>query len=158
MYRNSIFKANKAAVLAKIARYTRARAAARHFGVHNKNCQRWLKEELDKKKPRDMPSCGHRKGQGRKVFYPKEIEEELVKWILEKREQSHIAVSTRMIRLKAMSLVKLTLPNFKASECWVRKFLVRNDLVLRVRTSIAQTLPSDIEHKVSQFYQNVTFI
>ena len=91
---------------------------------------RWLKEELDKKKPRDMPSRSHRNEQGRKVSYPKEIEEELVKWILEKCEHSHIAVSTRMIRLKAMSLVKPTLPNFKASEGWIRKFLVRNNLVL----------------------------
>lgn len=105
-----------------------------------------------------MPLRGHRKGQGRKVSYLKEIEEELVKWILEKRDQSHIAVSTRMIRLKALSLVKPTLPDFKASEGWVRKFLVRNDLVLRARTSMAQTLPSDLEHKISQFNQNVTFI
>ena len=127
--------------MARYTRYHGARAAARHFRVHHKNYQRWLKEEVDKKKPRDMPSHGHRKGQGRKVSYPKEIEEELVKWILEKHEQSHVAVSTRMIRLKAMSLVKPTLPNFKASEGWVRKFLVRNDLVLQARTSIAQTLP-----------------
>ena len=106
MYRNSIFTKTirqlySHAQKAKIARYTRyhgARAAVRHFGVHHKNCQRWLKEELDKKKPRDMPSRGHRKGQGRKVSCPKQIEEKLVKWILEKREQSHIAVSTRMIR------------------------------------------------------------
>ena len=36
---------------AKIAQYARgARAAGRHFGIHHKNCQRWLKEELDKMK------------------------------------------------------------------------------------------------------------
>ena len=126
--------------------------------MHHKNCQRWLKEGQDKKKPKDVPSRGHRKGQGRKVSYPQEIEEQLVKWILEKREECHIPVSTMMIRLKASSLVKPIMPDFKASEGWVRKFLARNNLVLRARTSIAQTLPSDLEEKVARFHQNVTYI
>ena len=32
------------------------------------------------------------KGQGRKISYPQHLEEELVKWILEKLEQSYIPV------------------------------------------------------------------
>ena len=82
----------------------------------------------------------------------------VVKWILEKHEECQIPVSTMMIRLKASSLVKPIMPDFKASEGWVRKFLARNNLVLRARTSIAQTLPSDLEEKVARFHQNVTYI
>ena len=54
-------------------------------------------------------------------------------------------------------IVKLTLPNFKTSGCWVKKFLAKNNLVLQAKTSIAVTLPSDFEYKVAQFCQNITY-
>ena len=78
----------------------------------------------------------NRKGQGRKISYPQDLEDKLVAWILEKREAEFVAVSTQMIRLKALSLIKDTNPKFKASDGWVRKFMKRNDLVLQVRTHI----------------------
>ena len=76
-------------------------------------------------------------------------------WILEKREEKCVAVSTQLIRLKAFSLIKDTHPNFKASDGWVRKFMKRNDLVLRVRTHISQNLPKDLEEKIKYFRAEV---
>lgn len=140
------------------ARHYGIRAAGRHFGVHHRNIQRWIKNDVDM-----VPmKCGkfkrkNRKGQGRKISYPQHLEEELVKWVLEKREESFVPVSTRMIRLKALSLIKDVTPGFKASECWVRKFLKRNNLVLRAGTSIAQSLPADLERKLSQFRQSIHY-
>ena len=92
------------------------------------------------------------------MSYPKELEDQLVKWILEKREQSHIPVSREMIRLKGLSLIKPSLPNFKASLGWLDRFLARHNLVLRARTSIAQTLPCDLEEKIAQFHQSVRYV
>ena len=63
-----------------------------------------------------------------------------------------------MIRLKPLSLIKNTHPNFKASDGWVRKFMKRNSLVLRVRTHINQNLPKDIEEKIEKFREEVTKI
>ena len=63
-----------------------------------------------------------------------------------------------MIRLKALSLIKPSLPNFKASDGWLRKFLSRNNLVLRAKTSMAQMLPCDLEEKIDHFRQNVRYI
>lgn len=56
----------------------------------------------------------NRKGQGRKISYPQDFEDKLLAWILEKRETDFVAVSTQMICLKALSLIKDTNPNFKA--------------------------------------------
>ena len=92
------------------------------------------------------------------MSYPKELEDQLVKWILEKREQSYISVSREMIRLKGLSLIKPSLPGFKASQGWLRRFLARHNLVLRARTSIAQTLPCDLEEKIVQFCQSVRYV
>ena len=63
-----------------------------------------------------------------------------------------------MIRLKVLSLIKPVLPGFKASDGWLSKFLARNNLVLRAKTSIAQTLPCDLENKVQPFRQRVNYI
>ena len=102
---------------AKITQYTRhhgARAAGKHFGIHHKNCQRWLKEELDKTKNPSKHCRKFKKGQGRKLSYSHELEEQLVKWILEKREKSNVAVSTEMIRLKvAISNLLFLRPLFR---------------------------------------------
>lgn len=127
-----------------------------HFGVHHRNVQRWIKCDVDMvPMKRGKLKRNNRKGQGRKISYPQHLEEELVKWVLEKREQSFVPVSTRMIQLKALSLIKDVTPGFKASGCWVSKFLKRNDLVLRAGTSMAQTLPADLERKLAQFHQTI---
>ena len=99
-----------------------------------------------------------KKGQGRKLSYSYELEEQLVKWILEKREESNVAVSTEMIQLTGLSLIKPSAPDFKASDGWLRKFLSRNNLVLRAKTSMAQILPCDLEDKIAQFRQNVQYV
>jgi hypothetical protein len=60
-----------------------------------------------------------------------ELEEELVLWILEKCEEKFVAVSTQLIRLKALSLIKDTNPNFKASDGWLRELtLIAHKLLL----------------------------
>lgn len=106
----------------KVAYYARHHGihkASRHFGVHHKNVQRWVKNQVSSiKNPRKRVN---RQGQGRKISYPQDLEDKLVAWILEKREADFVAVSTRMIRLKALSLIKDTNPNFKASDGWVCK-------------------------------------
>ena len=65
--------------------------------------------------------CKFKKGQGRKLSYSCELEEQLFKWILEKQEESNVAVSTEMILLKGLSLIKPCAPEFRVSDGWLRK-------------------------------------
>ena len=83
------------------------------------------------------------------------MEEKLLAWNLEKRDELFVAVSTQLIRLKALSLIKDTNPDFKASEGWLQKFMWRNNLVLRARTHISQCLPKDLEEKIRLFQVEV---
>ena len=132
------------------ARHHGIRAASRRYGVHHKNVQRWTKVEISKIK---TPSKRvNQKGQGRKISYPQEIEDKLLAWVMEKREVNCVAVSTQLIRMKARSLIK---DYNQASEGWVRKFLSRNNLVLRMRTHISQNLPKDLEDKIKEFHEAV---
>ena len=140
--------------VAEYARHHGVRAAERHFSVHHTNVLRWMKTHLDKvpMKPGKRKQRKNAKGQGRKVSYPPEI---VIEWILTNRETSYIPVSYGMIRLKALSLIRPVLPVFKASEGWCRKFLCRTNLVYRAAISMAQTLPADLERKISEFRQQV---
>ena len=89
------------------------RAASRHFRVHNKNVSQWIKNRVAKiKNPHQRK---FKKGQGRKISYPQEIEDKLLAWLLEKRE---------VIRFKAMSLIKPINSNFKASGKLLPPFVI----------------------------------
>ena len=79
----------------------------------------------------------------------------MLQWVLEKREAENIPVSIQALKLKALSLIMPVLPNFKASDGWARGFLKRNNLVLRAKTSIAQSLPGDLENKIYEFRRKV---
>ena len=142
--------------VADYARFHGVRKAAKEFNVSHSNVIRWKKEEVSRIKNPGKRS--HRRGQGRKISYPKDLEDKLVAWILEKRETDCVAISTQVIRCKALSLIRSVRPNFKASDGWVRKFMKRNDLVLRAKTHISQTLPKDLEHKIAAFRREVASI
>ena len=149
----TMYSAGQKAKVSYYARHHDPRAATRHFSVHHKNVERWMKASVDEMK--NPKKRKNKKGQGRKISYPQEIDEKLMAWVMEKREETHISVSTQVLRLKALSLIKPVLPSFKASDGWLRKFLRRHNLVLRARTSIAQLLPADLEAKLVVFRQNL---
>ena len=107
-------------MVAYYARQNGIRKAETHYGIHHRNVQRWVKDQVTAlKNPRTR---ANKKGHGQKISYPEELEDHLVSWILQKWEEQFIAVSTQLIRLKALSLIKDINPNFKASDGWVRKF------------------------------------
>ena len=130
--------------MAEYARFHGVRKAAKKFSVGHSNVVRWRREEVGKIKNPGKRS--HRRGQGRKLTYPKELEDKLVAWILEKRETDCVPISTQAIRCKALSLIK---PMDGYGN------LRRNNLVLRARTHISQTLPKDLKDKISAFRQQV---
>ena len=82
------------------------------------------------------------------------MDEKILKWLLCMREK-HLAVSTQMLREKAVALVKPHHSAFKGSEGWLRKFMHRHSLVLRARTEVSRKLPSDLEAKIKDFYTSV---
>lgn len=70
----------------------------RQFSVPRKNVQRWMAEHcevgFDTAKIRQVRgNRKHGKGQGRKLSYPKEVDEKILEWLL-CVHQMHLAVST----------------------------------------------------------------
>ena len=58
-------------------RHHGVRKTARKFGTHHKNIERWLAEEMDTIKQPGKRKRKFKKGQGRKLSYPVEIDEQL---------------------------------------------------------------------------------
>ena len=107
----------------------------------------WRKDEkeLEKLNPRK------RARRGGKPKWP-HLEDSLAKWILAQRE-SNRAVSTVAIKSKARLLAhERKIDGFiGGSYNWVYKFMRRNNLSVRARTTVGQRLPEDWEQKVDDF-------
>ena len=124
-------------------------AAAREFKVDSKRIREWCrqKEQLLALKKRKKAKRRRLDGAGRKPRDP-EMEEELFQWIVERRSR-HLRVSRRMIRLQARTLSPDD--EFKASRGWLQRFMKRHDLSLRRKTTVSQSVPSDVIPKLVSF-------
>ena len=64
-------------------------------------------------------------------------------------------VGTELLKAKALKLIKPHNPQFKASNGWIQKFRIRHGLSFRVRTSVSQKLPAQLERKIESFLTQV---
>ena len=84
------------------------------------------------------------------------LERTLKEWIVRQREKS-CAVTTVMIRLKAKELANQTnVADFVGGPSWCSRFMCRNRLSVRSRTTVGQKLPENWEEKVANFRQFVS--
>ena len=123
------------------------RVAGREFLVDEKSVRVWRKEEgeLDKMNPRK------RARRGKSARWPN-LEVNLAAWVLAQRETNR-AVSTVAIRSKAKLLAReMKIDSFTGgSSNWVFKFMRRNKLSVRARTTAGQRLPDEWEKKMEDF-------
>ena len=106
-------------------------------------------------KKRRGSSIGTRKrldGAGRKVK-DEDMEETLLNWILEMRDQN-LRVSRRTVQVQAKAFASEE--GFKASRGWLEKFLKRNGLSLRCKTTVCQSAPSDGIPKLVSFVTHLS--
>ena len=96
---------------------------------------------------------GNSPGAGRPLTYPKEVESELVAWILELLDL-HLPVAVLALQEKAKKVIRPHNPIFAASRVWVEKFFTRYRLLLRNRTSVRQKLPQQLEEVLTKFYED----
>ena len=137
-----------AAVLSQRYKLPRTTIFSWETQLHKQN------KEIKSKKERGVHLCT---GSGRALSYPKVVDEELVEWVLCRRD-SHLPVSSELIKAKAKSLIKAHNPQFKASKGWLEKFMIRHSLSLRSRTSISQKLPPQLESKLESFLNEVRIL
>ena len=127
------------------------RAAAREFEIDESMIHYWKKKkDVMTKLPKRQRTC--RTGL---VKFPA-LERTLKDWVVSQRENSR-AVTTVMIRLKAKELAKqMNVAEFVGGPSWCRRFMRRNRLSVRSRTTVGQKLPNDWEEKVTNFRQFVS--
>ena len=124
-------------------------AAAREFRVDAKRVREWCqqKDQLLALKKKGKSKRRRLKGAGRKAK-DAEMEEELFEWVCEMRSRN-LRVTRRMIRHQAKAISTDSL--FKASVGWLRRFMKRNGLSLRRRTTLCQTVPADCIPKLVDY-------
>ena len=140
--------------VAEYARFHGIRPAARKFGVNRRYIGRWLNERIEEVKTGAKPKRKNMKSQRRKLSYNSKLDEDILQWLMEKREKE-IAVSRLVLQAHAKSIISKEVPTFKASDCWLQRFMKRHKLVLRARSSLAQRLPGDLEERMITFYSKL---
>jgi len=84
------------------------------------------------------------------------MESKLMEWIADRRQQG-IGISIVEVRLqvKLMAKSEPSAASFKASYGWAHRFIERNNLSVRRRTTLAQRLLADHDAKLLEFQQFV---
>ena len=124
--------------------------ASKHFHISPGTIGPWMKIDFSKENTLLFRVAGS----GRKLSYPIEKEERLVAWVLEQRDL-HLAVTIQHIIDQAILTIQPSTPSFQGTRGWVQKFMRRNNLSLRAKTSIAQKLPAALEEKMAAFLRSV---
>ena len=129
----------------------RNRAAAREFEIDESMIRYWRKKkDVMTKLPKRQRAC--RTGIAK---FPA-LERTLKEWIISQRENSR-AVTTVMIRLKAKELARqMNVAEFIGGPSWCSRFMRRNRLSVRARTTVGQKLPDDWEEKIVNFHEFVS--
>ena len=136
----------------KIANYSIENSinkAAENFGDERKSIRKWREQlpELTKVSSKSMTKTLH-KG---KMANTKDIEDELVEWILMNRTLG-IAVTSWEVIIKACSLDEsLKLKNVNTLQNWCYRFLKRNMLNFRSCTHVGQKLPESYPELIRRF-------
>lgn len=128
------------------------RAAARIFSVGESSIREWKKNETSiKNMPRNK--CALRTG----ITKWPVLEESVTNWVLENRQNGFI-VTRNSVRLFALQWAKKNADesqDFKATLSWCGRFMTRNNLVLREKTKISQSLPVDLDTKLISFQKYI---
>uniref|UniRef100_A0A023GJZ4 Putative tigger transposase n=1 Tax=Amblyomma triste TaxID=251400 RepID=A0A023GJZ4_AMBTT len=130
------------------------RAAGRHFGVDEMRIRYWKKQ-----REKLMATNKTRRAfRGPKTGKFPRVEEAVLEYVRDLRKDG-CAVSLEMIQTQARTTARklgIAAKDFRASSGWTTRFMRRNGLSLRRRTSLCQRLPAAYESKVIDFHHFVT--
>lgn len=128
-------------------------AAQREFGVNEKLIRGWRKQ-----RDRLFLCNGRRRAFRGPATGRHDALEKEVRLHVEEERAKGLQVSCEDIQAKARQLAQrdgISRSAFKASRGWVQKFMRRNGLSLRRRTTICQRLPAEYEERLVVFQRYV---
>lgn len=140
----------------KFAELHSNRAASKKLNVDEKRIREWRKKHEKISQARAQKGGAGKKrleGGGRKIL-DSDVEEKVLNWIHERRE-NRLRVSRKLIMRKAKMFYDESVGDdecakeaFVASRGWLEKFMKRNGLSLRRRTTTAQKDPACLVNKL----------
>lgn len=126
------------------------RAAGEKHSVDESSVRRWrrLKIELSKCKRGRKSFSGPRKGR-----FP-DIDASVLTFFTELRNKG-LPVSRKAMMLKAKQIANNNEISFKASRGWCEKFMKRENLSIRRRTTVCQKMPEDYAEQIAEYQSYV---
>ncbi len=134
----------------KFAAENSNRAAERKFGVSEKLVRDWRKVEATLSAMKKTKKANR----GLKARWP-QLEERVHQWVLEQRAAGR-GLSTVQLRLHAQVVAKaMNIKDFAGGPSWCFRFMQRNRLSIRARTTVSQKLPAHFQAKIDSFREFV---
>lgn len=127
------------------------RAAEREFTISEANIRRWRKDKNLIFSCKATLKCftGPKKGR-----YP-QVDETVLQFVIDTRSKG-LPVTRQTMQLKALEAATNNgINTFKATRGWCDRFMRRQGLSLRRRTSICQKIPIDFETKLVNFQRYI---
>ncbi|KAH8028388.1 hypothetical protein HPB51_016501 [Rhipicephalus microplus] len=128
------------------------RATGQKYDVDEKRVRYWMEQK-------DALAATYRSRKAfrrKKCKYP-QLESQLLNYVVNTQRDGY-AVSTDTIRVKPLNIARhMETPQaqFKESRGWTTRFMNRNQLSIRPRTTICQKLPREYEDHVIKFHRFV---
>lgn len=121
-------------------------AAGAKYSVSETSIRRWrsMKSKLSECKKTKKSFSGPRKGR-----FP-EIDSSVLSFFTEHRSKG-FPVSRKALMLKAKEVANNNGICFKGSRGWCEKFMKRESLSIRRRTTVCQKMPADFAEKISEY-------
>ena len=130
----------------ELAKTNGYRKAATELNVDELMNSRWRKQEDNLRQTKKS----RKSFRGNTPRRP-DLEDNLQHWALEMRSVGR-SISTIFIRLKPKALAKeMGITNFTGAQSLCTRFMKRNNLSIRRKTTLSQRLPADFEEKASAF-------
>ena len=138
-------------------------AAAKKYKVEVKRIREWRESKQSIKELKEKHKGQGRErleGGGRKVI-DDNLDEIILEWIHRRgRRANGLRVSRKLLMVKAKHLYEERCPEgeqdlFKATEGWLQKFMLRNGLSLRRKTTTAQQDPHRVIDKLISYILHV---
>ena len=143
-------------LVAAYAKENTVAVAARKFRLADSTVRGWMKIDFERleESGKRLKTTKRAAGGGRKITYSTEADEEILTWVLNKRDQQQ-PVTIELLQAQGRKLIVPHKPEFVASRGWARHFMKRHMLVLRMKTSLSQRLPANLEERLGMFLGNI---
>ena len=139
---------------AKYAKETNVSEASRNFEVDRKRIREWV-SHFDAGKLQEQATSSKRLSGGGRKLRDVDIDQDIFEWFTDRQSQGMRVTGKALLVEAQRRFFAGGITAFKASRGWLEKWKTRHSVLTRVKTTVAQKMPPQMEDKILSFHRFV---